>query len=461
MSRSRLAVGLVVAVLLGGCANEPSPFAPTTGAPPVTTASPGPATPGVTPAASAPAPSIAAVEPSPPIATPAQSPPRTSARPAAAGGFSAPRPSDPGAAWKGIRWQKLAPSNPLGHVRTVTRWRDGFIATGDMATTGSSARNKVWTSADGATWEALDPEVFGPTAMVVGVGGTAGGVVALTLQSGAWTENGSRTEPDSWSLVGPWQSWTSSDGRTWTAHPGPDFSVPREMTGQAGQHPTIVAGVGNDLLAIALGGQPLAFSADGVAWQTASLEAYPGGPAGWQAVAVVGYAPGFVAVGTDTDQAHRDRVGGRPDVDEHPLPADCSPEELTVGSAGMVVIGSVGDPHTPVSTWCTSPDGRAWRELDGYPPLGASRINDECRGVCPNGILIGDGERMLAYRGFPKQAGWISLDGRSWQPLAFPGSAPTGWREPVGYEFTKILTPMGLLVIKSEDGSAWFGSPLT
>ena len=40
----------------------------------------------------------------------------------------------------------------------------------------------------------------------------------------------------------------------------------------------------------------------------------------------------------------------------------------------------------------------------------------------PTARLVGDGLRMIAYRGWgDDQAGWTSFDGRTWQPIAFEG----------------------------------------
>lgn len=448
---------ILLAALLAGCGVEPTPkVTPTpSGAPSASTASPAPAT--ATASASSVVPSVSpSVIPSPsPTGTP-----RVSPSPPGKGGFVTAIPPDPAETWKGIRWRKVAASNPLAHVRSVTRWRGGFVATGDLVVTGGSARNKVWVSADGGTWNLLGAGVFGPKAMVIGVAGTAEGVVALTLQSGAYSGNGSRNELESWSMTGPWQTWTSSDGRAWTAHPGPAFTVP-SVTGDHGARPTLLAGAGNDLLALALGGQPLAFSRNGIIWETASLDAFPGGPTGWKATALVAFPPGFVAVGsTPTKDVALASADGRAWTT---LPATCPAGDLIVGPAGLILSFEVEglDKHFPQTMWCSSLDGRSWRTLPNLPPLGYSQASDECRGICPNGILLGNGERMLAYRGYPKQAGWTSFDGRTWKPLTFSGSRPTGWDAPNGYQFTTILTPIGLVFINSDNGSAWYGQPLT
>ena len=449
---------ILLAALLAGCGVEPTPkVTPTpSGAPSASTASPAPAT--ATASASSVVPSVSpSVIPSPsPTGTP-----RVSPSPPGKGGFVTAIPPDPAETWKGIRWRKVAASNPLAHVRSVTRWRGGFVATGDLVVTGGSARNKVWVSADGGTWNLLGAGVFGPKAMVVGVAGTAEGVVALTLQSGAYSGNGSRNELESWSMTGPWQTWTSSDGRAWTAHPGPAFTVP-SVTGDHGARPTLLAGAGNDLLALALGGQPLAFSRNGIILGDRLPRRLPGRTDRLEGDGARGFPARLRGRRLDPDEGRRARVRGRPRLDAT-LPATCPAGDLTVGPAGLILSFEVEglDKHFPQTMWCSSLDGRSWRTLPNLPPLGYSQASDECRGICPNGILLGNGERMLAYRGYPKQAGWTSFDGRTWKPLAFSGSRPTGWDAPNGYQFTTILTPIGLVFINSDNGSAWYGQPLT
>jgi hypothetical protein len=450
---------ILLAALLGGCATQPipSPTATASGAPPTGTTSPAPATASPAPATMSPA-----VPSAQPTAKPTPSPaatPRGSLPPPGPGGFTTPAPPKASAAWKGIRWRRIAASDPLAHVRFMTRWRGGFVATGDLVVTGESARNKVWVSDDGARWDLLGADVFGPTAVVVGVAPTADGVVALTVQSGAYNGNGARTEPEAWDLVGPWQSWNSTDGRTWSAHPGPDLTFPRGMNSRDDHYLTLLAGAGNGLVALTLGGQPLAFTRDGIAWETASLDAFPGGAAGWKAVDIAAFAPGYVAVGSSPTKAVAIASSDGQAWTGSALAAGCASGGLVVGPAGLIVSFEVGDPHSPQTEWCSSLNGRSWRPLPGLPPLGYSTAMDECRGTCQNGILLGNGERMVAYRGYPKQAGWTSFDGRSWRRLAFSGSRPTGWTDAFGGEYRTLLTPIGLLFVGN--GSAWLGVPQT
>src|SRR5450759_4106092 len=55
--------------------------------------------------------------------------------------FTTPQPPPETATWRGIRWRRLASDDPLSLVRSVLRWRGGFIAVGwDASTT------PIWTS---------------------------------------------------------------------------------------------------------------------------------------------------------------------------------------------------------------------------------------------------------------------------------------------------------------------------
>jgi hypothetical protein len=195
-----------------------------------------------------------------------------------------------------------------------------------------------------------------------------------------------------------------------------------------------------------------------MAWETASLDAFPGGPAGWKADSIVSFAPGFVSVGSNGKKDLAIASADGRTWTSAPLPARCPRgwESLKVGPAGVILVGQEGDYHSPTEVWCSSLNGRSWRRLPGYAPLAAA---SECRGVCSTGILEGDGERMIAYRGYPSHAGWTSFDGRSWTPLAISGNRPPGWTGADGDPYSAILTPIGLLLVRFDDGSAWLGTP--
>lgn len=428
---------LVVVLLVSACGADVRPTAP-----PPSPTSVGPtamptASPGTTPTAT----------PSPtPTVTPTPAP-------VGAGGFRTPAPPPAGATWKGIRWRKVAADDPLAHVRSVTRWAGGFVAVGDIARTGEKVRTKVWASSDGRTWNLLGPDALESSSIVVGVAPLGDTVVAFTMEATERDANGSANEADGWILGGPWRSWTSADGRSWTSHPGPDFRLPSVGYDAT---PTLLAGAGNGIVALVYDGQPLAFTRDGATWETASLDAFPGGPAGWNPGVIASVAPGWLAIGSAAIVSADGRTWTA--VDE----PDCPAQAVLDGSRGLIVTGQIGDPHVPEEVWCQTSSGRAWRDLARYEPLGVAHLDDDsCRGTCPNGILVADGERIVAYRNLGTQAGWASRDGRNWRRLVFSGPRPTPWTEAAGYPFRPVLTPIGLLVLGGPKGVAWLGVPKT
>ena len=199
------------------------------------------------------------------------------------GGFVTPIPPDAETVWTGISWRKLEATDPLAYVRSVTRWRGGYVAVGDPGGDQRSGATPVWVSADGGTWSQLDSAVFGPATRVLGVGETAAGLVTLTMQGG-------------WPPSPPLQAWTSSDGVAWTPHPGPALGPAEELptfrAGPAGLVVAIRAGTG------AGGAGQVAISRDGVAWEILSANAFP---AGWRRVEAMEATPsGFIAVGSAT-----------------------------------------------------------------------------------------------------------------------------------------------------------------
>jgi hypothetical protein len=346
----------------------------------------------------------------------------------------------------------------------MTRWRGGYVALGEPAAVGGGdptatdepVHTRVWVSADGVAWDLLDPAALGPSTIVLGVGATADGIAALTVQAG--TAYCSPPMPlECWNLTGPLQSWTSSDGTTWTAHPGPAVKLPTEMMGQDGEHPVLKAGTVPNLV-VAMPGQPLAISRDGVSWTSVPASAFP---AGWELADVVPFGAELVAIGDTPKRALVVTSTDGRTWSSHAFPGQgCATSEgFVAGPAGLIATGI--NLHQ-VWTWCSSPDGRTWRSLPGLPPLGRMPVQkaQECWKACPDGSLRGDGERMVAYRGWGKsQVGWTSLDGRTWVPLAFAGrpEKSTYWLDDQ-CTHSLLLLPIGLRCVAT-DGSTWFGSP--
>ena len=145
-------------------------------------------------------------------------------------GFVTSAPTAPDATWTTLTWRKLAGDDPLAQVRKVVRWSGGFIALGRDQTARDTTWTPVWTSTDGMSWAPLDPTIFGSGTIVIDVVELpSGGLVALTAAGRA---DGLTTKP--------MQSWSSGDGLTWNAHPGPDL-IP-DAGVDSSQRPLLVVG---------------------------------------------------------------------------------------------------------------------------------------------------------------------------------------------------------------------------
>ena len=105
---------------------------------------------------------------------------------------------------------------------------------------------------------------------------------------------------------------------------------------------------------------------------------------------------------------------------------------------------------TPGRTlWWQSSDGRRWRAVPTYDPLGPTTCGGEGCGLEANGTVAGDGTRIVALRGGSDAAAWTSTDGRAWRPLHVTGEVPPQ------EALQAVLLPGGILM---SDGTAtWFG----
>jgi hypothetical protein len=366
-----------------------------------------------------------------------------------------PVPPAADAAWTAIQWRALAPNDPLTLVRSVLRWSRGFIAVGSD---GSST--PVWTSTDGAHWEPLlfnTPNTFWPGLQVVGIAEVRGGLVALTLLAGTW-DCASACPTYSPSL--PLMAWTSPDGQSWTPRDGPDLGRPTDW--QAA--PLLAAGPAGLVVASRTTPTHLATSVDGVHWR-----AVPAGslPTGLAVRAVAGTASGFTAVGSlPVDADHVRAVAmqsadgatwtgpytlGMPTASAFIL-ASTGPSwgatGLVAGRDGLIAVGTfVATPGAAL--WWQSANGRDWRSLPTYAPLGPTTCTGEGCGSWPNGALVGDGHRMVSLRGGVDAGAWTSSDGVAWQRIPVTGDIPDE------QAMNAALLPGGVLL--SDATTTWLG----
>lgn len=412
-------------------------------------------------------------------ATQSPSPTASTANPAP---FTTVIPPPGDATWTGVRWRKLAPDNPLALVRSVLRWRDGFIAVG-----WGSSGTPVWTSPDGAHWKPLrfdTATTFGRATRVIGMAEVPTGLVALTLLAGPNDCGESAYCP---TYLSPLVAWTSPDGRTWTPHDGPDLTLPNPIrdvpvlaSGPAGlvavstysnvrpTDPTIAAQVAH-----------AATSVDGLRWTSLPVGAFP---SGLRIGDLVGTANGYTAVGALTVDLYHDRavamqsVDGRTWTGPFPMtastttsarqpsplqagvgfvPASTGPSEgalrIVTARYGFIAMGGV--PSIPGrALWWQSANGSDWRPLSTYEPLGPTTCVGSGCGYGPNGVLIGDGERLVAFRGGEDAALWASLDGLQWQRLILSRDIPMYQMQGL---MGAALLPGGVLYF--DETTTWFG----
>ncbi len=457
MRVSRIAVpALLMLFVVAGC-GDVNP-GPTASAAAVATASPSSSPPPSTEPSAAPPTTGPAISPTPsaapsPSSTPVPSPPPT----------SSPEPPSPGpslavAAWRTITWQRVPADSPLAEARIVMPWRGGDVAVGRALGGTDLPDSRVWVSPDGTGWTELPADTFGPGRLVISVVAMEDGVAALTLASGGPICD---DPPDMvlscFALKGPATVWTSTDGTSWTAHEVSGVVLPRSMTGEDDNHVVLDPGAAPALF-LRSSSALLAVSTDGVDWTAVRQSTVPR-RFFWPRV--VAYGGEFVAVGSNTTRGQAlSSVGGRRWT-ATPMPVTCGgPTDLRSGGAieaasdGLIAQGTLG---TGAVVFCRSSDGRTWKVLPHYGPLGASTKRDECRGVCANGIVVSDGTAFLAYRGYRSQAGWVSSDGLHWHRLGFAGSRPTGWNDAT-YPYTLTLLPDGVLAQDPNSGAAWFGA---
>lgn len=364
--------------------------------------------------------------------------------------FTTPRPPSASAAWSGLRWRRLAPDDPLNLVTSVLRWSGGFIAVGWVPRLPATP---VWTSTDGKRWEPLlfgTATTFWPGLAVLGVADTPRGLVAVTESMEFCGE------PCTSPFVPPVISWTSADGRRWAPH----LILPPEWLANPPGSPPLVA-VGPAGLVVASTGPAahLATSTDGTHWQLLPAARFP---ARFALNDLRGTATGYVAVGHWTSDNPGDAASLWSSDGRHwPATPTLLPTapfagaavgsavgSLAIGRDGMVAIGR-GVTAAEANLWWQSPDGRHWRALTTFSPVGqAPCANEACRQQ-PGGALVGDGQRLVAVRGGPNPVAWVSSDGGSWRPVSMSGDLPSGGATDA------TLLPGGVLV--SDGSTTWYG----
>jgi hypothetical protein len=254
---------------------------------------------------------------------------------------------------------------------------------------------QAWTSTDGRTWTALPADTFGQVGNALAAA-IPGGVMVVIHD-----------------LTGTARVYQSTDGMTWTSGSAPHLNA---------SQPDNLASNGNGVVGI-VSPDGLAFSADAITWEALPLP----GTATPQVVGVAASGSGFVAVGAggtgqrspvawwSSDGLHWTRST----VETHPGDTDGF-VAVYAAEGGLVAISATATVPGLNSLWASS-DGHAWR-LSADNPLGV--VHDGEGQGSMNGIFSGDGTRLLVYgtraADQPTEY-WNSVDAIHWTRLAITG----------------------------------------
>lgn len=373
--------------------------------------------------------------------------------------FTIPAPPDASAAWTSIRWRRLASDDPLTLVTSALRWSGGFIATGSDPSS-ADAPTPVWTSKDGSRWDPLQvntSSTFWPGLQVLGVAEVSTGLVAATER----VVHDCGDAPCDATYVPPVTAWTSPDGLAWTPAGFLDLGEP-STTGSA--QFLLATGPAGLVAATTDPATRVATSVDGIQWKVLPADTVP---KEFALNDLVGTASGYVAGGrwaTSTTQmvaatlwspdGRTWRLTSLPTASASTVVlADTGTTISTVDSLlaarhGLLAVGRVL--ATPwVDLLWQSTDGRTWRQVDAYPPLGPTTCTGEGCGLYANGVVTGDGSQMVAVRGGADGGVWASPDGLAWQGLRVTGDPP-------GADASQAaLLPGGVLL--SDGTTTWYG----
>lgn len=357
--------------------------------------------------------------------------------------FTAPPPGP--AAWDALIWWRLAPDDPLGVVRTEVAARGRSVAIGDIA---GATSTTVWFSTDATHWQPLPSATstsFWPNISIIALATLRGRFVAVSEMNDYLMQH-----------LPPVVAWTSADGQRWV----PVHTLPVDQVSSPSASAALVA-AGPKGLVIATSGLAarLVTSSDGSHWVRSPRSAFP---SDFALTDLEATSTGFVAIGAWLRDAHPGRAAALWSADGRhwpktptllPIAASAagtrvsSAVTLAVGDQGMVASGIGGS--TGETLWWRSLDGRHWRALQTFPPVGASTCRGASCGVQANGTLVGDGHRMIAWGGGAAATVSVSTDGKRWAPLHLTGDIP----DPQAAQVT--LLPGG--VILSNGTITWFG----
>jgi hypothetical protein len=232
------------------------------------------------------------------------------------------------------------------------------------------------------------------------------------------------------------------------------------LSGPTTSPPLVAVGPAGMVAASRRPAERIARSPDGVKWRflpTSTL------PADFWLDDLEGTGTGYVAVGHQmTGDAHLGAASLWSADGQHwsgaptllPTSPRSGPDDgsaavsLVVGRNGIVAVER-GVASPGAALWWQSPDGRRWRLLPTFDPLGPTTCTGDGCSVQTNGTLVGDGQRMVAVRNGADGGAWTSTDGLTWSRLGVTGDIP------VEQPTHAALLPGGVLL--SDGTTTWFG----
>ena len=319
----------------------------------------------------------------------------------------------------------------LVHAAPLT---SGLVGVGSVTIDGNRVP-ALWRTADGRSWQRLDPvptSVYGFVSELTTVAAKPDGAVAAIGQAVGGAHGNPRV--GSWYLDGNLLREVTAPVELYG---GPRQGSVNEMA--AGPTGFVVVGTRtdrNERTGAAAWVSPDAHDEFTIADADPALESADGETV--RALGVAGRANGFLAVGdrfvsgtgrvdadglfwTSPDGRHWTRVT-MADADILAGPGSEEPQLATAWRSGWAVAGtdSTGG-ATRVVVW-TSTDGTSWQRTD----VGALGTNPDSLSAATSLDVAGDGTLVVGARLGTRLAVATSSDGRTWKALALPADMPAG-----------------------------------
>ena len=373
--------------------------------------------------------------------------------------------------WESVNWIRGEPAglNGAGSVLyEARRSESGILAWGEGLTPapdGAAVRGMIWTSPDGASWNAIPLPRDGPMSFIPNVVAAGdGGYLAFGRKG----------------LIEASSAIVSADGTAWF-----DAAMPAAVDA-----PPLLIASGREFLSAGVrADRPVAWSSvEGRVWVEEAVPAPPGQVAleGLHATTAGVFLTGRVQAARDWDALIWIRQAGvwvPLGANDRGLNApgrSASATRVISFAGGLLAIGWAGKldecqlgvgrlamrgpivadhcPGLPPAAW-VSADGQQWRSVRGPRPPGAAAEVEAYVGDIGAG-----GEGLIGMFDEPDQASgdwrlgvWTSADGQTWRRIA------NGMDRGDAYPQAQLVTPDRLIVLgETDDGRliVWLGEPI-